>query len=136
VAEPLGASLAWMDERLGSLGLAILALVLLVSAALSQLALKAERDRRTRRLAPRMAAIKARFGADFESRSRATSGITCVRWSIRRRDRAARAVHVLPVVTQRVQDAESFLGSTRSAHPMHCACCRSPWRCSRNVGSH
>lgn len=72
-AEPLKGALTWLDERLGGLALAILALVLSIRLLILPLTLKAERDRRVQNdLAPRVAELKKRHADDPASLSKAT----------------------------------------------------------------
>ncbi|MCC6407768.1 MAG: YidC/Oxa1 family membrane protein insertase [Planctomycetes bacterium] len=73
-AEPLEGSLTWLSERFGSLALAIVALVLALRLALAPWTAKAERDRRVQaELAPRLSALKVRFGDDRAGCARASA---------------------------------------------------------------
>ncbi len=73
-SEPLEVVLRWLDDRLGSLALAILALVLGLRLAISPLTIKCERDRRVQAaLAPRVEELKLRYVDDPAAKARAMS---------------------------------------------------------------
>jgi membrane protein insertase Oxa1/YidC/SpoIIIJ len=66
--------LSWSRARLGSLALAIVALVVALRALIAPLTAKAERDRRVQAsLAGELSALKARYADDPHTRARATS---------------------------------------------------------------
>jgi phosphoenolpyruvate synthase/pyruvate phosphate dikinase/rhodanese-related sulfurtransferase len=73
-AEPLKGSLGWLQADLGSLALAIFALVVLIRLALLPWTMKADRDRFVQqRIEPELAELKARHAGDPRLIARATA---------------------------------------------------------------